>query len=44
MKFNIITLGCKVNAYESNVMKEKLIESGYIYENSENADIFIVNT
>ena len=44
MTFNIITLGCKVNSYESNVMKEKLIDSGYQYTDSENADIFIINT
>lgn len=45
MKFNIITLGCKVNAYESEAMKELLIKNDYIYcENSENVDIVIVNT
>lgn len=44
MKFNIITLGCKVNAYESNVMKEKLIDKGYQYTDSNDADIFIINT
>ena len=42
MKFYIYTLGCKVNTYESNIMKELLERSGYIY--SEDADIYIVNT
>lgn len=44
MKFYIYTLGCKVNAYESNVMKEKLIDKGYIEGNKDNSDIYIVNT
>ena len=42
MKFKIFTLGCKVNTYESNVIKNCMIESGYIESN--NADIYIVNT
>lgn len=44
MKFYIYTLGCKVNAYESQVMKEKLLAAGYIEGNRDDADIFIVNT
>ena len=32
MKFQIYTLGCKVNAYESEVMKEKLLKNGYTYD------------
>ena len=43
MKFLIYTLGCKVNAYESEVMREKLLQNGYI-ESSESPDILIVNT
>lgn len=43
MKFNIITLGCKVNTYESNVMKEDLLKKGY-EEVEENADVVIINT
>ena len=43
MKFYIYTLGCKVNTYESEMMKEKLLQNGYIY-NKENPDIVIVNT
>ena len=40
-----ITLGCKVNQYETNAMIQKLIEGGYkIVEHHEKADIYIVNT
>ena len=43
MKFQIYTLGCKVNTYESEMMKEKMLASGYVYD-EENPDIIIVNT
>jgi len=43
MNFYIYTLGCKVNAYESEMMKEKLLEKGYFFK-KENPDIIIVNT
>jgi len=43
MKFNIITLGCKVNTYESEYMLERLLSSGYIYSET-NPDIIIINT
>ena len=43
MRFKIITLGCKVNTYESEFMLEKLKSSGYIYD-EENPDIVIINT
>ncbi len=45
MKFNIYTLGCKVNTYESNVMSDKLKNAGYIEVGvDEEADISIINT
>lgn len=45
MTFNIITLGCKVNQYESQVMTEIMLKDGYILSvDKEKADIFIVNT
>lgn len=44
MKVNIYTLGCKVNFYESNLMKEKLIDAGYIYTDMDDSDIVIINT
>lgn len=45
MKFNIITLGCKVNTYESEAIKEMFIKENYLYvEDLKEADIVIVNT
>lgn len=45
MKFNIVTFGCKVNQYESNMMKEKMLSSYFFYEeNMSDANIIIVNT
>lgn len=43
MTFNIKTLGCKVNSYESEIIYSLFIKKGYLY-NEENADIYIVNT
>lgn len=42
MKFKIYTLGCKVNTYETNVMREQLQKHGFEEDNS--ADIIIINT
>ena len=40
-----ITLGCKVNQYETNAMIEKFIKYGYkVVEPTEKADIYVVNT
>lgn len=45
MKFNIYTLGCKVNTYESNVMSDLLKENGFVeVKIDEIADISIINT
>ena len=45
MQFNIITLGCKVNTYESNYMRESLENNGFLFsEEYKNSDIVIVNT
>lgn len=45
MKFNIITFGCKVNQYESNMMKENMLSSNFFYtEDLTDANIIIVNT
>lgn len=39
------TLGCKVNQYETNAMKQKFIEKDYeIVEFEDVADIYVVNT
>ena len=41
-----ITLGCKVNQYETNAMAQKFIENGYelIEDDTKSADIYIINT
>ena len=44
MTFYIYTLGCKVNSYESNYMKELLINAGYKEGDEDNSDIYIINT
>ncbi len=44
-KVAFFTLGCKVNQYETNAMRQKFIESGYKIEEFENkADIYVINT
>ena len=41
----LITLGCKVNQYETNAMSQKLIENGYkVVEHTQKADIYVINT
>ena len=38
-------LGCKVNAYEIDVMQQKLAEKGYnIVPFDNEADVYIINT
>lgn len=45
MYFYIETLGCKVNAYESNFIKKTMLENGFFYTDKIiKADIIIVNT
>ena len=45
MNFSILTLGCKVNAYESEAMKELLLDNNYNYlEDYTKSDIVIINT
>lgn len=45
MKFNIITLGCKVNAYESNFISESLVNNGFSFcEDNSLCDVIIINT
>ena len=41
--FTYISLGCKVNSYESNALSEALIKEGYVYSN-ENPDVAFINT
>jgi len=44
MKFYIYNLGCKVNSYESNIMKENLEANGYVQGTEDDSDIYIINT
>ena len=44
-KVAFITLGCKVNQYETNAMSQKFIEKGYeVVEHTKKADIYVINT
>ena len=44
MKFYIYNLGCKVNSYESNVMRDNLVNNGFELSDVEDADIVIINS
>lgn len=43
MKFSFYTLGCKVNQYETNALKEIVLNKGYEIT-SQTPDIFVINT
>ena len=44
-KVAFISLGCKVNQYETNAMSQEFIENGYeVVEFTDVADVYIVNT
>ena len=43
--FEVKTLGCKVNQYESQALRERMLELGFREnKNSLGADVYIVNT
>lgn len=45
MRFSFYTLGCKVNQYETQALKELLLSNGYTAaDNGENPDVFIINS
>lgn len=45
MNFNIVTLGCKVNQYESQAMREDMLKNGFVLSESKDvADITIINS
>lgn len=45
MRFTIYTLGCKVNTYESSVMKDLMVDAGYQFVlTEEDADVVLINT
>lgn len=42
--FKTLTLGCKVNTYETQAIKELLEQDGFIESTDDNCDVFIINT
>jgi len=44
MKYYIVNLGCKVNAYESKVMSDLLDNANFYKGSIDDADIYIINT
>ena len=44
LTFNIVTLGCKVNQYESELMFEYMCDAGFLPVEDYSADIVIINT
>ena len=44
LTFNIVTLGCKVNQYESQLMYEYMCEAGFAPVHDSKADITIINS
>ena len=42
--FKILTLGCKVNQYESQEIRERFIEAGYFESQNNSSDIVVINT
>ena len=44
ISFKIITLGCKVNSYESQACREMFLSRGYVESKTKNADVFLINT
>ena len=45
MKVKVITLGCKVNQYESEAMLSDLLRNGFsVAEDKEPADVVILNS
>lgn len=44
-KVAFITLGCKVNQYETNAMIQEFLRKGYeVIESNQKADIYVINT
>lgn len=44
MTFNIVTLGCKVNQYESELMYEYMCDAGFLPVDDYSADVVVINT
>lgn len=44
MKVHVITLGCKVNQYESQAMLQQLLHAGFSPSMGESADVVLINS
>ena len=45
MRVSFYTLGCKVNQYETQAMKEQFAAAGFtVVEDGKNADVFVINS
>lgn len=45
MKFFLFSLGCKVNGYENNALRERFLKEGYLEtKDAVEADIIVINT
>lgn len=44
IRFNIYTLGCKVNQYDSAVLKNLLLSGNFILSKNQKSDFFIINS
>ena len=44
MKIKLVTLGCKLNKYESDCIARQLMEKGHEIVDGDFADIYILNT
>ena len=44
MNIHLLTLGCKVNQYETEVLREAFIKKGFTSDNKSHADIIIINS
>ena len=42
--YKTLSLGCKVNTYETEAIKELLEKEGYIESHDEKCDVFVINT
>ncbi len=43
-RIKFYTLGCKVNRYETQVLMQKFANEGFVEENSDDAEVYVVNS
>ncbi len=45
MRVSFITLGCRMNQFDTDLMRSKFLESGYeVVDNGDIADVYVINT